>query len=96
MPNHIHIIIEMDKKGTVRRAPTKEEFNKPTPRTIPTIIRYIKAGATKQFYRKYKTNKPLWQRSYYEHIIRNQQELLEIIEYINNNPYNWNIDSLNM
>ena len=37
-------------------------------------------------------NNKIWQRNYYEHIIRNEREYLEIIQYINNNPTNWNKD----
>ncbi|MBU1078787.1 MAG: hypothetical protein KKH98_15940 [Spirochaetes bacterium] len=33
-----------------------------------------------------------WQRSYYEHVIRNEKELLNIRKYINNNPLKWNLD----
>ncbi len=36
----------------------------------------------------------LWQRNYYEHIIRNEQSYLKISEYIMNNPKNWEGDSL--
>ena len=35
-------------------------------------------------------NNKIWQRNYYEHIIRNEREYLEIIQYIQNNPLNWN------
>ncbi len=37
----------------------------------------------------------VWQRNYYEHIIRNEKELFLIIKYIKNNPINWKQDSLN-
>jgi REP element-mobilizing transposase RayT len=37
-------------------------------------------------------NKKLWQRNYYEHIIRNEIEMNEIREYILYNPLNWEID----
>lgn len=36
----------------------------------------------------------IWQRNYYEHIIRNEKELYKIIKYIEHNPYNW-INDLN-
>ncbi len=39
-------------------------------------------------------NVPLWQRGYYEHIIRNQSSLRNIREYIINNPRNWWQDKL--
>ncbi len=38
--------------------------------------------------------KRLWQKNYYEHIIRNEYELFRIREYIINNPLNWNDDEL--
>ncbi len=34
----------------------------------------------------------VWQRNYYEHIIRNKQSLDEIRQYIVNNPFNWERD----
>ena len=39
-------------------------------------------------------NKKLWQRNYYEHIIRNEQSYNNISNYIQNNPRNWNDDTL--
>jgi REP element-mobilizing transposase RayT len=41
-------------------------------------------------------NKRLWQRNYYEHIIRNEYELNRIRQYIQNNPKNWNEDRNNL
>ena len=38
---------------------------------------------------------PVWQRNFYEHIIRNENELNEIREYINNNPLQWELDNEN-
>lgn len=37
----------------------------------------------------------LWQRNYWEHIIRNEQELSRIQHYIESNPINWEFDKLN-
>ena len=37
----------------------------------------------------------LWQRNYYEHIIRNEKELTRIREYIKNNPAQWDTDKDN-
>ncbi|VBB41812.1 hypothetical protein TRIP_B180007 [uncultured Desulfatiglans sp.] len=38
----------------------------------------------------------LWQRNYWEHIVRNEPELNRIQEYIHNNPAQWELDSLNV
>lgn len=40
-------------------------------------------------------NKRIWQRNYWEHIIRNENEFIRISEYIRNNPVNWSRDKLN-
>ncbi|MBR2333931.1 MAG: hypothetical protein IKA59_01140, partial [Clostridia bacterium] len=36
----------------------------------------------------------VWQRGFYDHVIRNQQDYDEITKYIQENPYKWNLDSL--
>ena len=41
-------------------------------------------------------DKKIWQRNYYEHIIRNEKDYLTIAEYIENNPLNWIQDKLYM
>lgn len=38
---------------------------------------------------------PVWQRNYYEHIVRNEDELNRIREYIINNPLQWQFDREN-
>ena len=40
-------------------------------------------------------NKRLWQRNYYEHIIRNENEYNQIVQYIYDNPIKWGNDKLN-
>ena len=40
-------------------------------------------------------NRQLWQRNYYEHIVRNDDELNRIREYIMNNPLKWELDREN-
>ncbi len=91
MPNHIHGIIEIqDRRGTTPRAPTRERFGKPTSNTIPTIIRGFKSSVTKQINLLRKlTGVPVWQRNYYEHIIRDEISFQQITEYIRNNPMQW-------
>lgn len=61
---------------------------------LKDFITTYKSTVTKKI-NKIETIK-IWQRNYYEHIIRNEKELYAIIEYIENNPINWNKDSLNI
>ncbi len=50
----------------------------------------FKSAATKRINELRKTpGTKLWQRNYYEHIIRNETKLQKIREYIINNPKNW-------
>ena len=101
MPNHVHGIIlisdfDSRSRGTLQRAPTFEHFGKPVSNSIPTIIRLFKSSATKQINALRGTpGIPVWQRNYYEHVIRNEYHLSEIREYILNNPLKWDLDSEN-
>lgn len=70
------------KQGAMNRAPTLGE-----------IVRTFKARCTHAIKRLNNTvGIPLWQRNYYEHIIRNETELNKIREYIISNPLNWESD----
>ena len=58
--------------------------------TLGQIVAYLKYQSTKQINILRKTSKqPIFQRNYYEHIIRNENDLNEIREYIKNNPQTW-------
>lgn len=64
------------------------------------VVRWFKTMTTNHYIRGVKQNNwtpfdgKLWQRNYYEHIIRNDESYQRISEYIINNPANWNIDKL--
>jgi REP element-mobilizing transposase RayT len=60
-------------------------------KTIGSVVRGFKIGVTKWFH--FNTNiQIVWQRNYYEHIIRNEQSYQNISEYIINNPAKWQDD----
>ena len=90
---------------TLRRAPTgdlstrhapTEQFGKPIPGSLPTIIRsYKSAVALRVNLSRQTRDTPVWQRNYYEHIIRNQADYERIAGYILDNPINWNQDEEN-
>ncbi len=74
----------------MHRALTYEKFGKPVSNSIPTIIRYYKAVVTKRI--NILRNTPaaqIWERNYYEHLIRNKQEYYAIRQYIIDNSKNW-------
>jgi len=98
MPNHIHgiIIITDDRRGTLQRAPTAEQFGRPTSNSIPTIVRLFKSAVTKRINNARGTpGMPVWQRNYYEHVIRNERSLDRIRRYIVENPLRWHLDREN-
>ena len=108
MPNHMHGIIEIiNGRGTAgsldnldgessRRTPTREQFQKPVKGSIPTMIRSYKSAVS---YRinliRRSDGVPVWQRNYYEHIIRDEKDLQNKTDYINANPLLWDEDDEN-
>ena len=94
MPNHIHAIIAVGAYG-IRPQEETRSFESPS-RSIGSVIRGFKATVTKQV-RKFENSATLqvWQRNYYEHVIRNEIDLNKIREYIFFNPLQWEFDEMN-
>jgi REP element-mobilizing transposase RayT len=84
MPNHLHGIIQIKNDIVGGQTPPLQQT------TLGNIIAFFKYKTTKQV----NSDTPLWQRNYYEHIIRNQQAYEEIAAYIIENPINWRNDKL--
>jgi len=99
MPNHIHGIVRIEdgsRRGTARRAPTFEQFGRPLRGSLPTLVRAFKAAATKRLGEiRGSARASLWQRGYYEHVIRDDESLERVREYIVNNPLRWDLDREN-
>lgn len=96
MPNHLHGIIVIKGRGTACRARQKEAFGNPVSGSLPTIIRSFKSAVTKHFNSGRKSSgKSVWQKNFYEHIVRSEEELRHIREYIANNPLKWETDREN-
>lgn len=99
MPNHLHGIIWIEVHATRRVSPTIHKTNRPQgpqPGSIGAIIGQFKSVVTKRINRLRGTiGTPVWQRNYYERIIRDDDALHRIRQYIINNPARWSIDSKN-
>ena len=95
MPNHLHgiiVIVDAACRGGSRTAPTNLARHKPLGR----LIGAFKTVSTKRINAIRDTpNLPVWQRNYYEHIIRDDEELNRIRQYIADNPMQWEMDSEN-
>ncbi len=96
MPNHVHgiIVIHDNRGGAIYRAPTVERFGKPTVGSLPTIIRTYKAAVTRTIGPQHNAT-TIWQRNYYERIIRTDREMDNIWRYIEINPAHWEDDEEN-
>ena len=88
MPNHVHIIITINEnvERAIHESPLRESRS-----LISKIVGYIKMNSSKVIH-KFDKDLKLWQRSYYDHIIRNDAYYLEKYNYIHNNPLKWNED----
>jgi len=95
MPNHVHVIVIINRKGVLQYAPTKDALRSPS-QTLGAIIRGYKSTTTKQININRDTpDRSVWQRNYYEHVIRNEFELNNIRKYIRDNPVRWAFDKDN-
>ena len=84
MPNHVHMILFLE--GEHSGAP------------LPVIVTWFKTMTTNAYLNGIKQgiylpyDNHLWQRGYYEHIIRNSDDYLKVWQYIDNNPAKWSED----
>ena len=82
MPDHIHMIVRLNSGSMWASTPTKN----PQHNRISGIVRSIKVLVSKEI------GESIFQRSYYDHVIRNQKDYDEVWEYIENNPRKWVLD----
>ena len=97
MPNHFHgILVILEGRGTARRAPTPERFGHPVWGSLPTIIRSFKSAVTSRVNTLRQTpGTSLWQRNYHERVVRNENDLHRVREYIQTNLLHWELDREN-
>ena len=77
MPDHIHLLLRIEGTGN------------PSP-TLGNVIGWYKYQTTKRINQTDATQGlQVFQRSYYDHVIRNQQDYDSVWEYIENNPRKW-------
>jgi putative transposase len=101
MPNHVHGIIVIAKKGVQLNAPTPRRDSdvafsaiSPPRDTLAVVVRTYKAAVT-TLCRQAGNEEFGWQRSYYDRVIRDLDELDRARRYIVNNPLQWDLDEHN-
>lgn len=93
MPNHIHMIVDIGMSESRRGSLPLREMQNQNNIELGKIIGRMKSYTTKQ-YRELpgKQNAILWQRNFYEHIIRNDEDYAEKWQYIDENALKWNLE----
>ena len=108
MPNHVHMVIRI---FGVPRPGNASPVNlglsvsvgdalplRPgaTPGSLAAVVGNLKSVSSRQVNHLRGTpGAPVWQRNYYEHIIRNERELNAVREYVEHNPMQWSLDREN-
>ena len=77
MPDHIHILLQIVTDDDGRAMPAP---------TISTIIQQLKGTVTKQ------AGISVWQKGFYDHIVRDEQDYRNVWAYIEGNPIQWQED----
>ena len=108
MPNHLHGILVLTRADPTTRAEDRQEPGRARQEPAPTgglslheIIRRFKTFTANQYRQGLSSpgSSPmegqLWQRNFYEHVIRNERDLAAIREYIATNPLQWHLDKEN-
>jgi REP element-mobilizing transposase RayT len=102
MPNHLHGILIIEEKMVGNAYMRSHQGNAfmhslqdKTKMLLPKIIQQYKASVTHKINDLQNGIPFQWQRSFYDHVIRNEIELSRIREYIQNNPLKWDLDREN-
>jgi REP-associated tyrosine transposase len=110
IPNHVHGVIMIQGRGEASvlpiHAPTEEQRadasplrqrpNGTQPRSLSAIVQNLKSiSARKINAASGSPGTPVWQRGYYDHVVRNEDGLTAIYEYILGNPARWDEDENN-
>ncbi|MBX3047159.1 MAG: transposase [Anaerolineales bacterium] len=96
MPNHVHGILWLTEKPYQLQA--VGEGLRPSPTNtqrqpgLTELIRAFKSFSAREINKLRKTTGSVWQRGFYEHIVRNDNDLYQHRAYIQNNPLKWTID----
>ena len=84
MPNHIHIILVVSEGGASRTSPPTAKQHTFVSQFVSTLKRFC----NNEF------GKNIFQRSYYDHIIRDKNDYEQVLKYIIENPLKWQFDEL--
>lgn len=77
MPNHVHMLLFFQQSQSEHKTESK---------TLQNVVKQMKSYVTKQ------SKQTVWQKSFYDHVIRNEEEFQHVWRYIDENPLKWEMD----
>ena len=83
MPNHIHIMLFVSENGASRTSPPTRQHS-----AVSHFVSTLKRFCNKE------CGENIWQRGFYDHVIRNREDYDAIVKYIHENPMRWYYDEL--
>jgi REP element-mobilizing transposase RayT len=88
MPNHVHGILEITRSVVAAQhaAPAAES---PAPGSLSAIVRSFKSEVTRRVRAELNWGGEIWQRNYFDRVIRDGQEFSDAARYIAENPIRW-------
>lgn len=97
MPNHVHGIVVLTEEAGAGLKPAPTEAGGAAKRHgLPEMVRAFKTFAARRINERRGTpGVPVWQRNYYEHVVRDERALNAIRAYIAENPARWAWDRYN-
>ena len=101
MPNHIHGLIEIacqagaQQAAPLQTAETEDRLAQVHPGSVGAIARSFKAAVTKRARAELGCTGEVWQRNYFERVVRDGQEFSDVTRYIAENPMMWGCDREN-
>ncbi len=95
MPNHVHLLIRIDNERAVREPPLQAERQQVNMKRsmLSKVIGYLKMNTSRQIH-VFASDLVVWQRSFYDHVIRDERDYSETRAYIDGNPGRWAEDEL--
>ena len=85
MPNHIHLLLTIGEARAIHESPLRQAGKRSL---LGKVVGYIKMNSSREIH-AIRPGEDVWQRSYYDHVIRNEEDLRQIAEYIDTNPARW-------
>ena len=93
MPNHVHLVLWI--AGEAQTEAFESRFGPQKSKSLPTIIGGFKSAATRAVGLARAEKTDVWQRRFFDRIVRTEDQLLNVRRYIENNPANWPDDRCN-